>query len=237
MKERLQKLLASRGVASRRACEKLISEGRVTVNGGAAALGDSADPALDEVAVDGVPLGVPSERVYILLNKPRGYVTTLRDERGRRTVADLVRGCPARVFPVGRLDLDSEGLLLLTSDGELALRLTHPSHGVEKTYRVKVRGDAALDDGALTRLRAPMDVDGREVRAVNVRKISADGVEITVREGRNRQVRRMCAQCGLAVARLTRVSEGGLTLGALPSGAWRYLTADEVAALKNLPEN
>ncbi|MDR2420980.1 MAG: rRNA pseudouridine synthase [Oscillospiraceae bacterium] len=235
MAERLQKILSGRGVSSRRAAEDMIAAGRVTVNGKTARIGDSADPERDDIRIDGAPLPPEEGRRYIMLNKPRGYVTTMSDERGRKTVAELVSDCPERLYPVGRLDMDSDGLLIMTNDGELAHRLAHPSHGIEKTYRVMVSGDIK---SALPVLKAPMELDGGEVRAKRV-EIARSGqtpgtdaaLMITVAEGRNRQVRRMCETAGLRVARLTRVSEGALRLGGLKPGGWRELTPEEIKSL------
>ena len=231
MRERLQKLISSAGLASRRAAEELIAEGRVTVNGSPAVLGERADPAADEIRVDGVPLRADGERVYIMLNKPRGYVTTLSDERGRPTVAELVADAGERLFPVGRLDYNSEGLLLMTNDGALANALTHPSHGIGKTYLTEVAGDI---EKALPLLRGPMEIDGRKLRPAEVTRAGEHTLYITLREGRNRQVRKMCALAGLSVRRLTRIAEGPLRLGDLPVGKWRRLTENEINALKNL---
>ena len=236
MKERLQKLISGAGIASRRAAEKLILSGRVTVNGETATLGMGADLDTDIVEVDGERIGEMSERMYIMLNKPRGYVSTLSDERGRRTVAELVADCGSRVYPVGRLDLDSEGLLLLTNDGAWAQHLLHPKHEVEKTYHVSVFGPVA---GAAARLAAVTDLEGESIRPARVevlRKTPGTAVlAVTIHEGKNRQVRRMCAQCGLTVKRLRRVREGALELGDLPPGKWRYLTQDEAGALGVTP--
>ena len=233
MEERLQKLLSAAGVCSRRAAEEYIEAGRVTVNGERARLGVRADPDRDDVRLDGKPLPSGAEPVYLLLNKPRGYVSTLSDEKGRRTAADLVAGCGARVYPVGRLDLDSEGLLLMTNDGALAQRLTHPSRQVEKTYHVWVRGAA---EGAAERLSRVRDLEGEAIRPARVETLRRGEGEarlaVTIHEGKNRQVRRMCAACGLEVTRLRRVREHTLVLGSLPPGKWRYLTAEEVAALR-----
>lgn len=229
MAERLQKLISAAGIASRRAAEALIAAGRVTVNGETASLGASADRERDTVCVDGVPLRFAAARTYIMLHKPRGYVTTLSDERGRPTVAELVRDAGARLYPVGRLDMDSEGLLLLTDDGAFANALAHPSHEVDKVYRVTVSGDVAA---ALPRLRAMREIDGKPIRAPRA-ELSPDGtLTVTIHEGKNRQVRRMCAAAGLSVRRLVRVAEGALALGDLPVGTWRYLTADEVNSVK-----
>lgn len=232
MTERLQKILASRGLCSRRRAEELIAAGRVTVNGAAARLGQSADPDIDQIALDGEPIPARSGKVYILLHKPRGFVTTLSDERGRRTVAELV-DCGTRVYPVGRLDMDSEGLLILTNDGDFADYLTHPKAEVEKTYEVWV---AHFQENGEKLLRRPIELDGYTIRPPKVRLLSAEGGKahllITIHEGRNRQIRRMCEAAGMHVTRLRRISEGELTLGDLKKGAWRYLTDEEVAELK-----
>ncbi|MCD8342648.1 MAG: rRNA pseudouridine synthase [Clostridiales bacterium] len=235
MKERLQKILSARGVCSRRGAEALMNQGRVTVNGAVASPGDQADPEADLICVDGHPIPEGQALVYLMLNKPRGYVTTLSDERGRPTVAQLVAGCPARVYPVGRLDCNSEGLLLLTNDGALAQALTHPSHGVEKEYLVRVSGDVAA---ALPLLTHPMTVEGvrYSAAAVEVRPTAEWGtslLSVTITQGKNRQVRKMCAAAGLRVHRLKRVREGSLRLGSLGSGQWRYLQENEVELLKN----
>ena len=233
MEERLQKLLSAAGVCSRRAAETYIADGRVTVNGQPAELGQRADPERDDIRVDGKPLAPRAEHVYLLLNKPRGYVTTLADERGRKTVAELVKDCGQRVYPVGRLDLDSEGLLLMTNDGELMQHLLHPSHEVSKTYHVSVYGPVF---GAAERLSAVTDLEGEPIRPAQVKALRQTArtaeLAVTIHEGKNRQIRRMCAACGLTVKRLCRVREHTLELGDLPAGAWRYLTPDEVLALK-----
>lgn len=228
MEERLQKILSAHGLASRRAAEGWLAAGRVTVNGRPAQVGDKADPDRDDIRVDGKPLKGPSKRTYLMLNKPRGYVTTLSDEKGRRTVADLVRDCGARVWPVGRLDLDSEGLLILTDDGELTQRLLHPSHEVEKEYHVWVEGDVAA---ALPVLRGPLELDGIPLAPARVERLGERELSVVIHEGRNRQVRRMCALAGLKVTRLQRVREGELMLGTLPKGRWRLLTQEELTAL------
>lgn len=228
MRERLQKLISAAGLASRRKAEALILAGRVTVNGKTANLGESVDPETDAVCVDGRPLRAPAVHTYLMLNKPRGYVCTLRDEKGRRTVADLVADAGARLYPVGRLDLNSDGLLLMTDDGALAQRLTHPSHAVDKVYRAEVSGDLAA---ALPVLRGPMELDGRPLAPAKVEPLGDGVLRITIHEGRNRQVRRMCDASGLRVLRLTRIKEGGLELGTLPPGRWRYLRPEELRAL------
>ena len=233
MEERLQKLISSCGLASRRTAEAWISQGRVTVNGSRAALGDRADLERDRVEVDGVPLRPRTERTYLMLNKPRGYVTTL-SEKGRRTAASLVSGCGRRVWPVGRLDLDSEGLLLFTDDGELTHGLLHPSGEVEKEYLVWVAGDV---DRALPILTAPMELDGEPIAPAQVRAgRRSEGVtqlSVVIHQGKNRQVRRMCAQAGLEVRRLKRVREGRVWLDrALRPGQWRPLTGEELRLLR-----
>ena len=233
MRERLQKILSARGVASRRKAEQMIQNGTVTVNGVTAALGDSADPELDRICVNGQPLPTGQRFVYILLNKPRGYVTTLSDEKGRPNAAQLVADCGIRVYPVGRLDMDSEGLLLFTNDGAFANALTHPKQEVEKIYEVWAVGYAP---GGEEKLSRPIVLDGYRIRPPKVVLLSANGEKAkfrgTVHEGRNRQIRRMCEAAGMRCTRLRRIQEGSLRLGNLPCGAWRYLTPEEVAELK-----
>ena len=233
MKERLQKILAARGLASRRKAEEMIAAGRVTVNGMTAALGDSADPDTDEIKVDGALLPSMEKYVYIMLNKPRGFVTTLSDEKGRPDVSQLVADCGVRVYPVGRLDMDSEGLLLFTNDGSFANTLMHPKHQVEKTYDTWVTG---YTPGGFQRLKEPMELDGYQLRRPKLKLVKAEGdrarIQITIHEGRNRQVRRMCEIAGMHVTRLRRIREGNLSLGDLPKGKWRYLTEQEVTDLK-----
>ena len=228
MKERLQKILSARGVASRRRGEELIRGGRVSVNGIPASLGDCADPEQDEILLDGKPLPRQQEYVYIMLNKPRGYVTTLSDEKGRPNAASLVADCGVRVYPVGRLDMDSEGLLLFTNDGDFANRMMHPRGEVEKTYEVWVTGYAP---GAELRLERPITLDGYTIRKPGVRLVKVQGERarflVTIHEGRNRQVRRMCEAAGMQVSRLRRIREGKLCLGNLETGKWRYLTKEE----------
>lgn len=235
MEERVQKLLSAAGVCSRRAAEGYITAGRVTVNGTPASLGQRADPDRDEILVDGKPLGGAARKFYLMLNKPRGFVTTLSDEKGRRTAADLVRSCGARVWPVGRLDMDSEGLLLMTNDGALTHRLLHPAGEVEKVYQVDLYGPVA---GAAARLSALTELDGEPIRPARVEVLRQTGqtavMQITIHEGKNRQIRRMCDACGLTVKRLRRVREHTLELGDLPAGQWRYLTAEETAALQKI---
>lgn len=227
--ERLQKILSTGGVCSRRTAEEYIRAGRVTVNGEIAELGRKADPEKDVVALDGKAVGETGPRTYLMLNKPRGYVTTLSDEKGRKTVRELVEDCPARVWPVGRLDMDSEGLLLLTDDGALTNQLIHPSHEVEKEYLVWVSGNA---EEALEELRKPMVLDGIPLRSARVTLRNDRLLDIVIHEGKNRQIRRMCQAAGLAVTRLKRIREGDVVLGELPSGQWRVLTAEELEKLK-----
>jgi 23S rRNA pseudouridine2605 synthase len=227
--ERLQKVLAGHGWGSRRACEELISAGRVTVNGEVAVLGRRVDVDADRVEVDGVPIGVKPGLVYYLLNKPPGVVTTVSDTHGRPTVVGLVPAEP-RVYPVGRLDLDSEGLLLLTNDGELAQLLTHPSHGVDKEYLVEVDG-GGVAQGALRRLRTGIELDDGTTAPAKVSQPSPGVLRMTIHEGRNRQVRRMCAAIGHPVRRLVRVRIGPLRDAQLRPGEWRTLTTREIKAL------
>ena len=233
MRERLQKLIARAGICSRRTAETLLTAGRVTVNGVAAQLGDKADAETDVIAIDGTAIAFAEPSVYLMLNKPRGYVTTLSDELGRATAAELVADCGVRVFPVGRLDKESEGLLLFTNDGALMQAMTHPSHQVDKTYEVTVTGQL---EGAEDRLSAVTELDGEPIVPAQVEIIERrEGqalLRVTIHQGKNRQIRRMCAQVGLQVTRLRRVSEDALTLGDLKPGQWRYLTDAEVAALK-----
>lgn len=234
MEERLQKILSAYGVCSRREAERLMLAGCVQVNGVPAALGEKADPERDTITVNGAPLRPKApEHCYLMLHKPRGYVTTLSDEKGRANVSQLVADCGVRVYPVGRLDLNSEGLLFLTNDGALTQRLTHPSHEMEKEYQVRVSGDIPA---AVPILRQNMTVDGERFRGarVNILQQNAQGgvLSMVICEGKNRQIRRMCAYAGLRVLRLKRVREGTVTLGKLPVGQWRYLSEQEVSALK-----
>ena len=235
MKDRIQKIIASRGVTSRRKAEEMITAGRVTCNGRVCLLGESADPDIDIILLDGKPLPSGGEYTYIMLHKPRGFVTTLSDEKGRRNVAELVKDCGQRVYPVGRLDMDSEGLLLLTNDGDFANRLMHPKHNVDKTYLVTVDG---YTETGLKQLEQPITLDGYTIAKPSVKLITGDEkgrakLEVVIHEGRNRQVRRMCAAAGMQVIRLVRVSEGKLQLGNLPLGRWRHLTNREVELLKD----
>lgn len=231
--ERLQKLISAAGLCSRRTAEEWICAGRVKINGRTAMLGERADLARDEVTVDGAPLTAAERSLYLMLNKPRGYVSTLRDERGRPTAAELVADCGTRVYPVGRLDLDSEGLLLFTNDGAWMQRILHPSHEIEKTYHVTVAGAV---ENAARRLAAVREIEGEEIAPAKVRELRSGAetaeLAVTIHEGKNRQIRRMCAAVGLHVKRLRRVQEHTLTLGDLPEGRWRELTADEIRAFE-----
>jgi 23S rRNA pseudouridine2605 synthase len=227
--ERLQKVLAQAGFGSRRVCEDLIADGHVTVNGEVAELGRRVDIEHDRVEVDGVPIGVRPGLVYYLLNKPRGVVTTASDPQGRRTVVDLVPDDP-RVFPVGRLDADTEGLLLLTNDGDLTYRLTHPSFGVEKEYIAEVRG--APSRGAVRRLREGVDLEDGRTAPAKVALVEPTVLRLVIHEGRNRQVRRMCDAIGHPVVRLIRTRIGPLRDPSLRPGSWRALETAEVRALE-----
>ena len=233
MTERIQKILSSYGVASRRKAEEMILAGRVYCNGKQCVLGETADPDVDEILVDNKPLPKLEQRCYIMLNKPRGFVTTLSDEKGRKNVAQLVEDCGQRVFPIGRLDMDSEGLLLFTNDGDFANCLMHPKHEIQKTYRVAV---LEYEETKLQKLQLPVVLDGYQIKPPKIELESQNGnkakILVTIHEGRNRQVRRMCAMAGLTVMRLERISEGKLQLGNLQKGKWRYLTEEEIEQLK-----
>jgi len=230
MEERLQKILSERGVCSRRTAEEYLKQGRIAVNGRTAALGDKADPDVDQITLDGKSLAVvPDRRTYLMLYKPRGYITTLSDEKGRKTVALLVKECGSRVWPVGRLDMDSEGLLLMTNDGDFTNFMTHPKHEIQKEYEVWVDGELTAE--RLEKLSKPMILDGQRLRPAKVRKIGAGVISVVIHEGKNRQVRRMCALVGLEVRRLKRVREGSLLIGELRPGQWRFLNEDEVKRL------
>ena len=234
MKERLQKIISASGLMSRRAAEELIAAGKVSVNGVTAALGDKAESGVDKILVDGKALPSVGEKLYIMLNKPRGYVTTLSDEKGRKNVTELIKELGTRLYPVGRLDMYSEGLLLMTNDGDFANLLMHPSHEIDKCYHTWVKGE---DMGwAVELLRCPMEIDGYVTSPAEVDILELKGEEallaITIHEGRNRQVRKMCEAAGLKVTRLMRVSEGGVELGTLKSGKWRRLTEEELDMLR-----
>ena len=230
--ERLQKIIAARGLCSRRQAEKWIEEGRVRVNGNTARLGDTADVTEDVIEVDGKRLPEAGKKLYLMLNKPRGYVTTLSDEKGRKNAAELVAGCGTRVYPVGRLDMDSEGLLLFTNDGEFANLMMHPRHEIDKVYRVWVTD---FTPEKLEALKEPIELDGYTIRKPSVRPVRLEStraiLDVTIHEGRNRQVRRMCQAAGLEVARLKRIAEGALRIGELKPGAWRELEPREIELL------
>lgn len=229
---RIHKILSAHGVASRREAERLIQAGRVTVNGKPAVIGQSARFGYDDIEVDGITLTPRDELVYIMLNKPCGYITTMNDEWGRKTVMDLIKDVGVRLYPIGRLDMETEGLLLMTNDGQFANTVAHPSYNKTKTYEAQVRGNIS---GAVDRLRQPIEVDSYMVQAASVELIErthTGGVlHITIFEGRNRQLRKMCALCGLEVLSLKRLSIGALQLGSLETGKWRHLADYERKAL------
>lgn len=234
MEQRLQKIIASSGYCSRRAAEKLIEDGRVAVNGKVALLGSGADDVRDAITIDNIPLSKTEQRTYIILNKPRGYLSTMSDDKGRPTVADLTKDVGVRVYPVGRLDYDSEGLLIMTDDGLMAQSLMHPSGGTSKTYEVRVSGQDI--EKAIELLRTPLVIEGYKIRPAEVRLLrtseNSSLLSITISEGKNRQIRKMCELVGLNVLRLKRVSEGSLKLGSLPLGKWRYLDESELVNLQ-----
>lgn len=231
--ERIQKILSAAGLCSRRQAENYISEGRVTVNGIVVSLGDRADPNTDQIVLDGKIVSCAAKKIYLMLNKPCGYVTTLSDEKGRHTVAELVQDCGERVYPVGRLDMNSDGLLLLTNDGEFAQRMTHPSHKMDKEYLVTVGGELSGCDGKLAALTALED--GAPIVPAQVRVMKREAgrwvLSVVIHQGLNRQIRRMCAMVGLKVIRLQRIREGEVNLGELPQGKWRFLTQQERESL------
>lgn len=238
MTERLQKIIAAAGITSRRAAEEMILDGRVSVNGVVVTeLGTKADLAIDRITVDGVLLRPTEKLYYVLLHKPAGYVTSLKDPQGRQLVTELVQDVGARLFPVGRLDYNSEGLLLMTNDGEWANRLMHPRHQVDKEYHVRVRGK--VDPQQIRRLAEGVELEDGHASGASVRLLKADQsndwLSITIREGRNRQVRRMCSAVGLSVVRLRRIRYGNLTLGGLKPGEYRLLTTEEAQSLDAPP--
>lgn len=236
MRDRLQKIIAASGHCSRRSAEQLIAQGRVTVNNTVAVLGDRCNPELDVVKIDGKPIADAEKLVYIMLNKPRGYLSTLSDDRGRKTVAQLVSDVRERVYPVGRLDYDSEGLLLMTNDGAIAKKLTHPQHEIKKTYKVVVTGKNITQ--GVERLSGEFELDGYKLKPTEIwldsEKPDRSVLLVTIGEGRNRQIRRMCEIAKLDVLRLQRISEGKLKLGGLKSGDWRYLSDKEITYLKSI---
>ena len=235
-KIRLQKFLSQAGVASRRAAEAMIETGRVRVNGRPASLGDKVDPIRDKVVIAGKRVLNTSNKMHIMLNKPRGYVTTMKDEQGRKCVAELIEDAPERLYPVGRLDKDSEGLLLMTNDGELANMLTHPSRHVSKSYRVTVR--EKVTDEMIDTLCTGVSLDGRMTLPADVHVIDRGEnrtvLQFIITEGRNRQIRRMCEEVGLTVIRLKRTEIAGVKLGMLPLGKWRELNEKEMKHLMNV---
>lgn len=232
-KVRLQKYMAENGIASRRKSEELIAAGKVRVNGKIAAIGDKVDPKHDKVTVSGKRVVKVKKNVYIMLHKPRGFITTMHDEMDRKCVAELIQDVPERVYPVGRLDRESEGLLLLTNDGEFANALTHPSRHVPKTYRVTVRPDVTKEQ--LAAFENGVEIDGRPTLPAEVRVLDKQEgrvvLEVVIYEGRNRQIRKMCEALGLEVARLKRIKIGSLKLGMLKQGEYRYLSEDEIHGL------
>lgn len=233
---RLQKFIASCGAASRRKAEEMISKGRVKVNGKVATIGMSVSPKKDKVTLDDAPLAVPRNKIYIALNKPRGYVTTMSDELGRKCIAELIKDLDTRVFPVGRLDKDSEGLLLLTDDGEFANGLMHPSKHVPKVYHVSVR--SAVAENQLIQIETGIELDGVKTAPAKAKVLNIypdrTMLEITLFEGRNREIRRMCEKLGLEIARLSRVSVGNVRLGGLKPGEMRELEEKEITSLKRM---
>lgn len=238
-KIRLQKFISECGFSSRRKAEEMIAAGRVSVNGRKASIGDKIDPKNDDVKIDGKKLKRPEKQMYIMLNKPRGFITTMSDEMGRKCVASLIADAGASLFPIGRLDRNSEGLLLFTNDGEFANAVMHPRQGIPKTYRVTVSPPAS--DKQVETLCSGVELDGRLTARAVVRVLEKDegrGVlEIIIREGRNREIRRMCEIVGLEVKRLKRTAVGSLRLGMLRPGSWRVLTEDEIQHLLTYSEN
>lgn len=236
---RLQKFLSECGAASRRKAEELIAAGKVKVNGRIAAVGDKVDPKRDKVTLSGKRVIPETKKVYIMLNKPRGYVTTLKDEYDRKNVSELVKGAGVRVFPVGRLDRDSEGLLFLTNDGAFANDITHPSKHVNKTYAVTVRG--AVEDECIEQMSDGVVIDGIRTKPCDIfvteRKSDRTFLRFIISEGRNRQIRKMCAAVGLEVMRLKRIEIAGVKLGGLKVGDWRELNEREMTRLTNISES
>ena len=232
MKERLQKIISSAGIASRRSAEELIRAGRVAVNGAAASIGDLADIETDEITVDGVRIAAPEQNIYIMLNKPRGYVTTMHDEKGRKCVSELVGDVGRRVYPVGRLDMYSEGLLLMTDDGEFANMLMHPKGEANKTYLAYIKGSCS--EASLELLRSPLVIDGYKIKPAEViiaeQNTESTVLRITIHEGRNRQIRKMCELADVKLVRLVRISEANFELGNLKTGKWRHLRNEELQA-------
>ena len=235
---RISKYFTDCGVMSRRAADAAVSAGEVKINGVTAELGQKVTPGVDKVTWKGKPVVMPKDnrKVYIMLNKPRGYVTTMKDEKGRPTVIELVKDAGTRLYPIGRLDMDSDGLLILTNDGDLANQLAHPKHDVAKVYYAYVDGNVTTEQ--ITGMCRPIEIDGRMTAPAAVRKAGYTEyhtvLEVTIHDGRNRQVRRLCEREGLVVRKLTRISEGPLQLGNLDEGKWRHLNAKELRQLKGL---
>lgn len=230
---RLQKFMADNGIASRRKCEEMIEQGFVKVNGNTAHIGDKVDPKKDKVTVRGRKIAVKDNLVYIMLHKPRGYITTMQDEQGRKCVAELVKDVGVRIYPVGRLDRESEGMLLMTNDGAFSNAMTHPTRHVPKTYRVTIR--PSISDEQIAAFQDGIEIDGRVTAPASIRVVDkAEGrvvVEVIIYEGRNRQIRKMFDALGIEVARLKRTAVGSIKLGMLPQGKWRELKEDEVRKL------
>lgn len=236
MEMRIQKYISDCGVMSRRAAEKEIELGHFTVNGQKATIGQKIDPAKDKVSYKGNPLSGSEKKQYVILYKPRGYVTTMNDEEGRKCLPELLKDIPERVYPCGRLDMDSEGLLILTNDGEVANKLMHPKHHVDKIYHVKIKGEISPEK--LELLNSPMVIDDYKIKPVKVsiieRKEGHTILRFILSEGRNRQIRKMCEQAEILITRLKRISVGDITIGMLTPGKWKYMNHNEISYLKNL---
>ena len=238
---KLQKYFTDCGIMSRRAAEKEIESGKVKVNGITATAGQRIVVGVDKVTYLGKPVEMPKykKKIYVMLNKPRGYLTTMSDDRGRKTVAELVSDIDERIYPIGRLDMDSEGLLLLTNDGDLALKLTHPRHEIPKIYHVKVKGIVPKDK--LKALNMPMEIDGYSLLPVKTELISIKNecsvLKMTLFEGRNRQIRKMCESVELEILRLTRIAIGNIKLCELAPGKWKYLSPSQVEYLRSSNNN
>lgn len=234
MKERLQKIISNSGLTSRRKAEELIAAGKVSVNGVTAQIGDSADINSDLIYVDGKLISAEQSKKYIMLNKPRGYVCTLKDEKGRKLITDLI-DLPERLYPVGRLDINSEGLILLTNDGEFANKFMHPSKEIVKTYELKIRSEDDNIHSGISLMKKPITIDGYTTKAADVQLVERIGLDaniiVSIHEGRNRQIRRLCERSNFKVLSLKRIREGSLSLGDLKIGKWRYLTNDEIRSL------
>ena len=233
---RLQKFVSDCGLMSRRAAEKEIEKGYFKINGSVAKIGDKVDPDNDTVEYKGKIIKGGDKKVYVMLYKPRGYVTTMNDEEGRKCIPELLKDIPQRVYPCGRLDMDSEGLLILTNDGEVANKLVHPKHHVEKIYHVKVKGE--IEPETLVALNSPMIIDDYKIKPVKVtiieRKEGNTILKFALSEGRNRQIRKMCENCNLTITRLKRVAVGELTIGMLKPGQWKFMNYNEISILKNM---